>query len=138
MFEDAIGRTFSTDTTMVCWYLEKWLNNLSLASIIKTLNSHKYTIHRGWKYKEWTRNEIINTISKGIEKRLGDGSAILLFHTMRSRHKLDQDIIVSKPVVFEGILKRIVGEESVDPVIESIRKEFVEQISFNKEVIVTE
>lgn len=55
---------------------------------------------------------------------------------MKSRYKLDKDIVVSRPVVFEGILKRVV-EESAD-VIDSIRKEFVGHISFSKEVILTE
>jgi hypothetical protein len=106
MFEDAIGRTFSNNTSMVCWYLEKWLNDLSLASIIRTLTSHQHIIHNKWKYKEWTKNEIIDAISRGIDKRLGDGSAILLFQSMKSRYKLDQDIIVSRPVMFEGIIKK--------------------------------
>jgi hypothetical protein len=135
-FEEAMGRTFSNNTSMVCWYLEKWSSDLSLASIIKVLTSHKYTIHSRWKYKQWTKDEIIDTISKGIDKALGEGSAVLLFQTMKSRYKLDKDVVVSRPLVFEGILKRVV-EESAD-VIDSIRKEFVEHISFSKEVLLTE
>jgi hypothetical protein len=134
-FEEAMGRTFSNNTSMVCWYLEKWSSDLSLASIIKVLTSHKYTIHSTWKYKQWTNDEIIDTISKGIDKALGEGSAVLLFQTMKSRYKLDKDVVVSRPLVFEGILKRVV-EESAD-VIDSIRKEFVEHISFSKEVLLT-
>lgn len=136
MFEEAMSRTLPTNTSMVCWYLEKWLSNLSLASIIKVLTSHKYTIHSTWKYKQWTKDEIIDTISKGIDKALGEGSAVLLFQTLKSRYKLDKDVVVSRPLVFEGILKRVV-EESAD-VIDSIRKEFVEHISFSKEVLLTE
>lgn len=136
-FEEAIDRTLPNNTSIVCWYLEKWLSNLSLSSIIKVLNSHKYTIHSRWKYKRWTKNQIIDTISKGIDKRLGEGSAILLFQTMKTGYKLDQDIIVSRPVVFEGILKRLVSEESAN-VIDSIREEFNEHISFSKEVVITE
>jgi hypothetical protein len=135
-FEEAMGRTFSNNTSMVCWYLERWSSDLSLASIIKVLTSHKYTIHSTWKYKQWTKDEIIDTISRGIDKALGEGSAVLLFQTMKSRYKLDKDIVVSRPLVFEGILKRVV-EESAD-VIDSIRKEFGEHISFSKEVLLTE
>lgn len=78
-FEEAMGRTFSTNTSMVCWYLEKWLSNLSLASFIKVLSTHKYTIHSGWNYKEYTENEIIDMIVRGIDKAFGEGSAVLLF-----------------------------------------------------------
>jgi hypothetical protein len=52
MFEEAMGRTFSTNTSMICWYTENLIRNLSLASFIKILITHKYTIHSGWKYKE--------------------------------------------------------------------------------------
>jgi hypothetical protein len=137
MFEEAMGRTFPNNTSMVCWYLQNWLSNLSLASIIRVLTNHKYTIHSGWKYKEWTEKEIIDTISKGIDKKLGEGTATLLFKTMRTVHKLDQDVIVPRPVVFEGILKSLMGEDSADLAIDSIRKEFIEHMSFSKEANIT-
>jgi hypothetical protein len=137
MFEEAMGRTFSNNTSMICWYLQNWLSNLSLASIIRVLTNHKYTIHSGWKYKEWTEKEIIDTVSKGIDKKLGEGTATLLFKTMRTVHKLDQDTIVPRPVAFEGILKSSMGEDSADPVIDSIREEFIEHMSFSKEATLT-
>ncbi len=132
MFEEAMGKIFPTNTSMVCWYLEKWLRNLSLASIIKVLTNHEYTIHSAREYKEWTKNEIIDTISKGIDKGLGEGSATLLFQSMKAAYKFDQDIVVSKPIIFEGVLKRIVGEDSADLVIDSINEEFIEHMSFKE------
>jgi hypothetical protein len=135
MFEEAMSSTLPTNTSMVCWYLEKWLNNLSLASIIKVLTSHKYTICSEWKYKEWTKNEIIDTISRGIDKELGDDSGTLLFQSMKTRHKFNQDAIVSRPIVFEGILKGLVGEDSADLVIDSICREFINCRSYTREAL---
>lgn len=54
MFEDTMGKTFSTNKSMICWYRDKWLKDLSLASLIKILTTHKHTIHDGFRYKEWT------------------------------------------------------------------------------------
>jgi hypothetical protein len=106
MFEEEMGKTFPTNTGMVCWYKEEWLNSLSLASLIKVLITHKSTIHNDWKYKAWTANEILSLISKGIDKSLGEGSATLLFQTMNTVHKLNQDVIVARPVVFESALRQ--------------------------------
>src|SRR5215831_19323782 len=134
MFEEEMGKTFPTNTGMVCWYKEEWLNSLSLASLIKVLITHKSTIHNDWKYKAWTANEILSLISKGIDKSLGEGSATLLFQTMNTVHKLNQDVIVARPVVFESVLKRLLGnDQQVYQVMNSISKQIIEKIGFSKE-----
>ena len=134
-FEETMSRTLPTNTSMVCWYLEKWINNLSLASIIQVLTNHKYTIYSGSKYKEWNKEEIINTIDRGIDNILGKDSSTLLFQSMKIRHKFNKDAIVSKPIVFEGILKGVVGEDSADLVINSIREQFINSILYTREAI---
>lgn len=48
----------------------------------------------------------------------------------------DRDVVVSRPIIFEGILKRLVGEDSGDRVIDS-HEEFIERMLFN-EVTLTE
>ena len=131
MFEEEMGKTFPTNTGMICWYKEEWLNSLSLASLIKVLITHKHTIHNSWKYKTLTADEIITFISKGIDKSFGEGSTTLLFQVMNTVHKLHQEIIVSRPVVFEGILKRLLGnDEYVSPVLDSISEQIIKKISF--------
>ena len=103
-----MGKAFPTKSSMICWYKQEWLNNLSLASLIKILITHSYVVHNDWKYKACTGNEIINLISNSIDKSLGEGSATLLFQAMRTIHKLDQDVVVFRPIIFESILKRLV------------------------------
>jgi len=120
---------------MICWYKEEWLNSLSLASLIKILITHSYVVYNDWKYKAWTGNEIISLISKGIDKSLGEGSATLLFQTMKTIHKLNQDVVVSRPIIFESILKRLLdNDQQVNQVMDSISKQIIEKIVFCKEV----
>jgi hypothetical protein len=133
MFEEEMGKTFRTNTGMICWYKEEWLNSLSLASLIKVLITHKYSIHNDWKYKPCTPNEIISLIRKGIDKSLGEGSATLLFQAMNTVRKLNQAIIVSRPVVFEGILKRLLGNDQ--NVLDSILEQIIKKISFYEDAI---
>jgi len=132
MFEEEMGKTFPTKSGMICWYKEEWLNSLSLASLIKVLVTHNYVLHSDWKNKAWTENEILNLISKGIDKSLGEGSATLLFQTMRTIYKLNQDVVISRPVVFEATLKRLVGNDQQVSVMDSISKEIIERIMFCK------
>ena len=135
MFEDEMGKTFHTKASMICWYKEEWLNSLSLASLINVLITHKYTIHNHQRYKAWDPNEIISLISKSIDKSLGEGSATLLFQTMKTVHKLNQDVVVSSPVVFEAILKRFLGNDGqVYHVMDSISKQVIEKIVFCEKV----
>src|SRR5215813_2367717 len=126
---------FPTKSSMICWYKEEWLNSLSLASLIKILITHSYVVHNDWKYKARNGNEIISLISKGIDKSLGEGSATLLFHAMNTIHKLNQDVVVSRPVVFEGILKRLLGNDQfVSSLLVSISEQIIKKISFYEEV----
>jgi len=61
----------------------------------------------------------------------GEGSATLLFQVINTVHKLNQEIIVSRPVVFEGILKRLLGNDQRDsPVLDSIFEQTIKEISF--------
>ncbi|HEY7227483.1 MAG TPA: hypothetical protein VH481_05095 [Nitrososphaeraceae archaeon] len=136
MFEEEMGKAFPTKSSMICWYKEEWLNNLSLASLIKILISHSYVVHNDWKYKAWTGNEIISLISNSIDKSLGEGSATLLFQAMRTIHKFDQDVVVFRPIIFESILKQLLGnDQQVNQVMDSISKQIIEKIVFCREVL---
>ena len=135
MFEATMGKTFSTSKSTICWYRDKWLKDLSLASLIKILTTHKHTIHDGFRYKEWTGNEIINTIHQGIDKILGEDSAILLFRTINTTYRLSQGDILSTPAVFEGLLKQMLDDDSsANAVINSIFDQFVNKVSFVQDV----
>jgi hypothetical protein len=138
MFEATMGKTFSMSKSMICWYRDKWLKDLSLTSLIKILikilTTHKHTIHDGFSYKEWTGNEIINTIHQGIDKILGPDSAILLFRSMNAKHRLNQGDILTRPAVVEGLLKQMLDDESSNAVINSIFDQFVSKVSSVQDV----
>ena len=77
--------------------------------------------------------QIIHLISKGIDKKLGEGSATLLFQTMKTVYKLNQDIVVSKPVVFEDKLKRLLGNnDDANSVIYSIFEEIIKEVAYSR------
>lgn len=135
MFESAMGKPFSTSKSMICWYRDKWLKDLSLASLIKILTTHKHTIHDGFRFKEWTENEIIDTISQGVEEILGQDLAILLFRSINTTYRLSQGDILSTPAVFEGSLKQMLDDDSsANAVIDSIFDQFVSKVSFVQDV----
>jgi hypothetical protein len=129
-FEEQIDKRLSHDVGLLCWYKKKWLNNLSLPYIISVLAHHKYTIHSDWKYKQWDTNKIIDVVSKGIDNNLGEGSAVLLFQTLKSAYKLKQDTIVSKPDLFEERLKHVLGKDDANSVINSIFEEIIKEVEF--------
>jgi len=129
-FEEQIGKRLSHDVGLLCWYKKKWLNNLSLSYIISVLAHHKHTIHSNWKYKQWDANKIIDVVSKGIDNNLGEGSAVLLFQTLKSAYKLKQDTIVSKPDLFEERLKHVLGKVDANSVINSIFEEIIKEVEF--------
>lgn len=131
LFEGSKGKTFSPNVSMICWYKTKWLNDLSLASLIKVLTSHECTIHVSWKYQKWRESEIVNLISQAVDRELGHDTSPLLFRTMQSAYKLNEKEIVSRPVLFEATLRRMLGTDYADVVIGSIFDHLLSRISFS-------
>jgi hypothetical protein len=129
-FEEDIDKGLPENMGLLCWYKRRWLNNLSLAYAINVLANHRYTIHADGKYKEWNANKTIDIISKGIDNYLGEGASVLLFQTMKSAYKLNQNSIVHLPARFEEILKKLLGKEDASSVIHSILAEIIKEVEF--------
>jgi hypothetical protein len=129
-FEEEIDKGLPENVGLLCWYKRRWLNNLSLVHAINVLANHRYTIHADGKYKQWNTNKIIDIISKGIDDNLGEGASVLLFQTMKSAYKLNQNSIVHLPTSFEETLKKLLGEEDADSVIHSILAEIIKEVEF--------
>jgi hypothetical protein len=129
-FEEKIDKALPNDTGLLCWYKPKWLNKFSLAYTISLLTHHKCTINKYWEYKEWDTSKIIDVVSKGIDNNLGEGSSVLLFQTMKSAYKLKQEAIVSRPDVFEEILKKLLSKDDANSVINSIFEEIIKESRF--------
>lgn len=130
LFESSMGKTLSPNVSMICWYKSKWFIDLSLASLIKILATHECTIHAGLKYKKWREGEIVNLISQAVDRELGHDAALLLFRTMQSAYKLNQTEIVSRPVLFEATLRRMLGTDHADVVVDSIFDHLLSRVSF--------
>jgi hypothetical protein len=131
LFESSMGKTLSPNVSMICWYKSKWFDDLSLASLIQILATHECTIHAGSKYKKWREGGIFNLISQAVDRELGHDAAPLLFRTMQSAYKLNQTEIVSRPVLFEATLRRMLGTDHADVVVDSIFDHLLSRVSFS-------
>ncbi|MBV9668256.1 MAG: MEDS domain-containing protein [Nitrososphaeraceae archaeon] len=129
-FEEEIEKRLPENVGLLCWYKRRWLDDLSLAHAINVLANHRYTIHADGKYKQGNTNKIIDIISKGIDNNLGEGASVLLFETMKSAYKLNQNSIVHLPTSFEETLKKLLGKEDASLVIHSILAEILKQEGF--------
>jgi hypothetical protein len=129
-FEEKIDKALPDDIGLLCWYKPKWLKKLSLAYTISILTHHKCTVDKQWKYKEWDTSKIIDVVSKGIDNNLGEGSSVLLFQTMKSAYKLNQDAIVYRPTIFEKTLKKLLNKDDANSVINSIFEEIIKESRF--------
>lgn len=130
-FEVEMTKALPNNVGILCWYKREWLNKLSLSHAISVLADHKYTIHSDWEYKQWNTDKIIDVVSKGIDKNLGEGSSVLLFQTLKSAYKLNQDFIVYLPARFEETLKKLLGKDDALSVINSIFDEIINEVEFS-------
>jgi len=120
---------FGKSVEFVCWHNDlKLFERLPFSTLLSILNAHDATIHTYWQYRKWDSGVIFGHVRDGIDNVLGDGSAYLVFKTLKMVYRLDpQETITSKPELFEEKVTKILGERTAESVLgmiaDAIRKE---------------
>lgn len=111
-YELSVGRKPSNHVEAVCMYGDPEVTaRLSFSGLIHILQSHYCTIHNGWHYREWQPEYVVGLVSRGIDTVLGDGMSRLVFKTLRLVYNINEQIITSRPGLFEEKLKKITGDQ---------------------------
>jgi hypothetical protein len=118
---------------IVCCYPDKWIKSLTFANIIHLLNLHSGIVQRGCFTQPWNRRIFISIIAEAIDEELGSGSSYLLMKTLHHIYKIDEDIILRKPQIFEDTIKRMFGRRS-ENILNAISRNFTEKVSFNTNI----
>ncbi len=128
-YEQMVGKTFAMPLEAVCCYSQKEAASLSPAQIISILNSHECTLHEGWRYRHWHTDEIVNAITEGLDRSLGQSASELIFNTLKHIYKMDNSSIVSQPEHLENAIQRLFRDSS-GSVLKEISKEFVVEMAW--------
>lgn len=132
-WEIMTGKEFRKPTELFCWYKKQWLQELSFVHLVHLFSAHYASVHEGWRYKRWNNGEIADLIIQGIEKALGNKSALAVIETMRMRYGLSKSDITSKPEYFETIIKIMLQDNDADQVLDSIKTVLKESIIFDSD-----
>jgi hypothetical protein len=130
-YEQLIGTRFSISFESVCCYSEKALKSLSLANVFLILNAHYGTVHTT-NSNQWSPDEIIGISKKGMDSAFGGKDvADLFFTTLRLCYKLTEDQIVENPAILENLMLKVLGKESSERCIASIKDELRKRLSLD-------
>jgi hypothetical protein len=130
-FEELIGNHLHMEgVELVCFYKMRLLAELGLATLITVLNCHRYTIHGGWKYREWKSSDTINLIREGMDEVLNGENSEILLRTLNLVHGTDNNVIVSQPQVFVANLRKALGQNKADRVESAITEKIRKELSF--------
>lgn len=129
-YEEMIGKKFAIQFECVCCYSEGALEKLSFGQFFSILNSHFSTVHDTTQLLEWNPKEIVGIAKKGIVAALGgDGVADLFFSTLRLCYRLTEEEIVTDPIMLENLLLKVLGRESHDRCVRTIKAELRKRLS---------
>ena len=130
-FEKLVGKHLDTEgVELVCFYKLKSLAGLGVSALVHILNSHHYTIHGGWRYREWNPSDTIELIREGLDEVLNGEMSELLLRTLNLVHGTDNNMIISQPEVFEANLRKALGDSKADLVASSITEKIRKELSF--------
>lgn len=126
-YEEIIGKRFSIPLEAVCCYSERAFGMLSLGNLLAILNAHYSTVQSASATQEWNPQEIIKAAKKGIDRVLGGkDTSELFFHTLKLCYRINEDDIVSRPILLErmlfGVLGRVSGERCSMSIKDELRK----------------
>ncbi|MFY3740742.1 MAG: hypothetical protein HMLIMOIP_001185 [Candidatus Nitrosomirales archaeon] len=131
-FERLLGKHLDIEgVELICFYKLKSLAELGLSTLIHILDCHHFTIHRGWKYREWNPSDTIDLIRGGMDEVLTGEMSELLLRTLNLVHGTDNDIIILRPEVFEANLRKALGDSMADRMVSSITEKIRKELSFD-------
>lgn len=130
-YERLIGKKFGKGIEMICCYPSKSISKLPFSYLVSVLSSHQCTIHNGWFYYQWHPNNIVAFVHEGFDRMLGEGTSNLIFKTLKLCYKIDEEMVISQPQLFEDKVRRISGD-SADTVFETITGALRKEIAFNR------
>lgn len=128
-FEKHMAKDLDYPVELLCWYKQKWLDELSFSQMMHVLTSHRYVVHNDWKYEPVEQKELLDAIEGSVEKELGEEAFVLMMETMRTRFHFTKDEIMSRPEVFEDLMKRMLRKDG-NRVVSAISKALKANVSF--------
>jgi hypothetical protein len=102
------------------------LDALSLGQFISLLSCHEQGVHRNHRYQNLTSQKIVELFASGLDKGLSEDSSELILETLKLVYDIDTNHIVSNPLEFECVLRRMIGRQHykiIHDVAQHMRKE---------------
>lgn len=130
-FERMIGKQINIEgVELVCFYKLQSVARLGLPALVHLLDYHHYTVHGGWKYREWNPSDTIDLLRTALAEVLNGEMSELLMRTLKLVYDTDNSTVISQPKVFEANLRKAVGDNKADMVVSSVTEKIRKELSF--------
>lgn len=133
-YEEKVGKKFQTLIEAVCCYNADSISDTSISTLIAILNAHEYTIHHDNRatYSEWKGDKLQNVLASALNKVLGSTTSDLVLKTLKSIYKVDEDAIISDPVLLEDAVGKFFRDSS-PAILAAILKDLKSEIAFHRQ-----
>lgn len=118
-YEEQAAKWYDGSVQIFCCYTKELLDKLPLSRLVRLLAAHQEIVGG--------TPAIIDMVEQGLIKAMGKETSVLVFRTLKLIYKLDKDIILSDPELFEEKVRRMFGE-AADPVLGMIAKTIRDKI----------
>lgn len=133
-YEEKVGKKFQTLIEAVCCYDADSISDTSLGTLIALLNAHEYTMHHdnSAKYSEWKGDKLQNVLVSAFNKVFGSTTSDLVLKTFKSIYKVDENAIISDPVLLEDAVGKFFKDSS-PAILAAILKDLKAEIAFHRQ-----
>jgi hypothetical protein len=131
-YESAVAKNYDGSIEAICCYTAKSIKRMPLKHIIGLLNAHQNTAHRDYTLREWSRPRGVSIIKRAMNKALGSHDSVF---SLTNIFSLDFDELSGEDATlwleqFEENLKKVLCSNAVELIVEKIKAEFMEEITF--------
>jgi hypothetical protein len=129
-FEAAVYKRFSA-STVICCVFNHFLQGLDLLPLLILARHHTLIVTSDGRIIPMSEHHILDAIKRGIDATLGVGISVIILKTLAYVYKIDESTILQDPVYWILMLKKVIGNEKADQVInasaEELKKSLFEQ-----------
>ena len=100
---------------IICCYLQESLDEVQFAQLAAIVSAHQCNVipvRAGMQSRRIFSSLLLDAIVDGIESVMGKGSGRLVMRTMEMVYKINEEIIISNPSLFQEKLQKILGNSS--------------------------
>jgi hypothetical protein len=129
-YESMAAERYNGAVEAICMYTTDLLSRMPPRHIIRLLNAHQNTAHKGGILKPWNTERGLFLLRKSFDLSLGNNVSEMVFSMMLRDFEMQRQAMIIHPDSLERIVRILLGETAAQIVINTLMLELKNDIAY--------